>query len=405
MTTISQHSLTARAVLADGILSPKAAGVTLDESWSPYVQARLTIAKPADALLEQIDPRTAAVRVILAAKQHYGDFVPVSELTALYGGSVAALTAALGGQSLLSLTAQFYQPWNSFGIRSAATRFFDLLVRDRTIDHETAEVVLELASDEARLQDYALVATVPFNPPTTSVRDLVEMVLARVGSYLDAGAADGTVADLSTTWLPGVSAWDYLAPLVQQAGLRLWCDESRIFHLTTGQEVPAHHVQLSYLETVTRGTDTVSLERDEWCDAVVITYLWTDDAGVQQRRYDTAQLPGFSKVRSLTYQTPYPGPGAAQQVLNRAQGKGRQQRVDAISDYAVSPGDSASIAFPGTSIQSGAVTSVTWSLPNDEMTVGTRGLTDTPSTAWILAAYGLTWASLPAGLSWTEYGD
>lgn len=400
--TVDSH--VARAQAQTGlVLDVKEFSMTLDESWSPYAQGEITIANPGPAGLDQLDARKSA-RVSITVQQDFGASDPVSDLTAAWAGKKASdITTLWAGKKVRDITAEHYQPWNSFGVRVPTTRTFDLGVRGRPLVHKDNTISLKVMSDEMLMQDYALVDLKPYTPAATSVRQLVQAVLARLGAYLEQGTADGTVNAASSTWLPGVSAWDYLAPLVQQAGLRLWCDENRRWYLTDSTLSAPGTVTLSEGVTIVDATDDVNRD-GEWYDAVVITYEWTDPTtNTQQTAYDIASVPGYSRVHALSYKTPYPGPGAAGRVLARDLARGRVQEVSAVSDYTVTPTQALALNLPDTDTQSGYVSAVTWRLPDAEMSVRSRGLGAVLKTSYLAGPAGLHYLAVPAGIKYNAF--
>lgn len=176
-------------------------------------------------------------------------------------------------------------------------------------------------------------------------------------------------------WTPGVSAWDFLAPLTSQAGLRLYCDENRVWRLIDPAEfsIPGR-VSIAQWNTI-EGVDRISRgDANVFCTCVVVRYRWRDEQGVQQEAYDIAGTEG--RVLLWEYDRPYPGPGAAAAMLARRQGAGRVQDVTALADWTAVPSMEASIALPATVEQVGTLQSVKWSLTDGLMRVGTRGLID-----------------------------
>lgn len=202
----------------------------------------------------------------------------------------------------------------------------------------------------------------------------------------------------ATVWQPGVSAWDWVSPLVSAGGLRLYCDEQRRWYLVS-TVVLAGLISLSPDTGIERAADTRSLNDDsDYYTGVVIAYQAPSDptTGLTPAPvYDIAGTQG--RVLSLSYDTPSPGAGAAAAVLNRAQGKGRTLSVTSESNYLTTPGQSLSITLPDTPVQTGAVSSVSWSFPEARMTVGSRGLTTTPANAWLFAVG--SWAAATG--AWT----
>lgn len=399
--TISKHVIT--AYVEGQEIDVIDASVTLDETWAPYAQAELTIALPNETVLDLLDPRND-VRVSIYMTQTFGNSDQVSVLTTQFGGQTcAAVTTAWTGLFLYEISAQHYYPFNAFGLRAATTRSLNLTLRERRLDYANSEVSLTLSSDEALLQDYALVQNTNYVPNTTSVRYIIQYVLSLIGRTLTDGSADGTFAADAGIWEPGQNAWDYLQPLIQAAGLRLYCDENRVWYLVSDVTNIPGSIQLAYTGTVTDANETISRDSTDWYDAVVIKYEYVDGSGNTIVAYDSASTLGFSKVLNLTYDTAYPGAGAAARVLARAQGRGRVNDISAISDYSAAPGIEASITMPFVDTQVGNLSAVTWNYPNDEMTVKTRGLIEVPDTAWIFTPAGIRWQDIPVGTSWTEY--
>src|SRR5690606_40532617 len=86
--------------------------------------------------------------------------------------------------------------WAAPSGREPQTRTFDLLLRERTIDHEPGELTLVLESDEALLIDGGNAsATVDDGAEAhqTSLRGIVDYVLAKHGAELEPGTDDAGV--------------------------------------------------------------------------------------------------------------------------------------------------------------------------------------------------------------------
>lgn len=215
---------------------------------------------------------------------------------------------------------------------------------------------------------------------------------------------DGASADYDAfTWEPGVSAWDFLEPLVQASGLRLYCDEARVWHLVDPARVPAGAVTIAEETNLLEANESVS-RYAEWFDAVVVRYQWTTAAGVSRVKYDVAsEVVGTPKaVLRIDERRPYPGPGYAAAVLHRAEGRGRVFGITALSDYRVTPGDALTAVIPDTPEQNGRVSAVTWTLRDRRMTVRSSGLIDISPTAWLELDAGEEWLDSPVGESWLE---
>ena len=399
--TVSRHTLTAYLDSAD--LEAKTASITLDNSWSPYIQGTITIPIPDSTTLDALDPRNQP-RVQLFLTQDFGDSLEVSYFTGLFSGlTVAAMTAAYTGLFLSAMTARFFLPWNGALVIPSTRRDLNLSVRGRSIDHRDGEVTLTLSSDEGFLQDYALVSETIYRPEFTQVKTAVTYALSKIGAQLQTTTLDGSINPDAAAWLPGHSAWDYLVPLLTATELRLYCDENRFWYLVPDNATVEGTLVLSDQSTIILGTDDITRDGD-WFDAVVVQYNYLDTVtGLTSIVYDAADNGNPTKVNTIVYETFYPGPGAAARILARATGRGRQQSVTAVNDYTVTPGQEARIKLPGTLETVGSVRSVVWTLPGDTMSIEASGLIEVPDTAWIKVAAGIRWQDIPAGTSWNTF--
>lgn len=332
--------------------------------------------------------------------------------TANYSRSVtlaADVTAVYGGKTAAAVSADYFEPWNSFGVRPPTLRNFNVILRSFEADHRAGELGLIFNTDEMLLQDFALLSKDSIAPLTSTVKGAVNLALSMVNAALSPDSLDASVEDVeSLVWKPGVSGWDYVEPLVQKAGLRLYCDEQRIWRLTQPQRSVDGFLSLAASSNVTRGIDSVSLDarsEDSWYDGVVVRYEWQDAANVRQTAYDTAGDPATArKVYSLTVSdVPYPGPGAARAILTRSQGRGRVLNVDAISDYSTEPGLPLGISLPNSITQTGFVSAVDWDFPQGVMSVKSRGLVETPPDSWTLTPPELTWATVADDTTWSNF--
>lgn len=184
------------AVLNDTTtLSVRGGRITLSESAAPHVTAEITIARPAEAILADLDTRSSPP--------------PRIKITAL---------VTVGGVS--------------------RPRVFDLTLRDRVASHVPGTVALSLASDEALLLDYA--PGVEDREPLareTSARAVVSYVLDQV--IPGATIAPGVDADLTRYWnvtnlIPNPRA------AVNYTGWTTGDGASGIDRIAMGSPVPAH---------------------------------------------------------------------------------------------------------------------------------------------------------------------
>lgn len=179
------------------------------------------------------------------------------------------------------------------------------------------------------------------------------------------------------TWRAGTGGVRFLAPLVQAAGYRLICTEDRKWHLRDADWITAGEARIAYAENMIDGSDAISRDAD-WFDAAIVRYRWMTD-GIQQQRTDTFALDGYTLVRQLEINAPYPGPGRAEYEVRRAQGRGREVTARAVADWTTAADMPATVVLNGALPQQGSVRSVTFDLSSDEMTITTR-TTDTGST-------------------------
>lgn len=405
--TASLHRLRASSPAVPGGRVPVVAGtVRVDEAWTPYVTASLTC--PATPELVDALDATAAPRIVLQLEQAWIDSGPVADTSAEWPtGTVADITAAWSGGTVADITADWGHPIDGV-TRPTVRRTADLHVRHARRQFGSGLLDLDLSSDEGLLRDLANVNDVSWFPATSSVRAIVNAVLSMIGAQLQAGTEDGTVQIDATEWEPGVTAWEYLAPLVQSVGLRLWCDELRRWRLT----VPLYDraVQLLSLTgaDLLDADDTTSRDRGSWYDAVVIRYEWRDTVGDARVAYDTASADGWSRVYTRTVRRPYPGPGAARTILLQLQARRRVLGLQAASTYTAEPGGPVRVSLPGLLEQNGRVSGVEWSFStrgaeHGTMRLATRDLLETPPESWAAADPAATWANSPPSTTWANY--
>lgn len=197
---------------------------------------------------------------------------------------------------------------------------------------------------------------------------------------IDAPAAD------SLWWRSGTSALDFLHPLVQAKGLRLVCDERRVWTLRDENYNAPGALALRSGVTLTSADETISRDAGLWFDARVTRYRWTDSAGVQQERTDAYALAiPYTRLTTVDVDAAYVGPGRSEYAVRRAQGMGREVAVSTVSDWTAAAEQPVSVMLPDVPAQIGLTQAITFDLDTDEMTVTTR-TTDTPAGAINLLA-------------------
>lgn len=202
-------------------------------------------------------------------------------------------------------------------------------------------------------------------------------------------------------WKAGRSALSFLMPIVQVCGLRLVCNENRVWTLRPEGYTAADSLSIRHGVNLIDGTDKVSRDDQTWFDAAVTEHAWTAEDGTQQHAVDAYALSAsYTRLRTFEKNTPYPGPGFSAYVVRRAQGRGRAVSATCVTDWRARAEQPISIVLEGAPIQTGQTSRVDFDLDRDEMTVSTR-TTDTPATAWILLPTGHRWIDSPVGGSWT----
>lgn len=209
------------------------------------------------------------------------------------------------------------------------------------------------------------------------------------------------------TWTPGVGGIEFLQPLVQSVGFRLFQDINGTWRLADNDYAVAGEVRASYGYNLIRANDLISKTATQtdglplYADAVVLRYSWTDVLGRERTKSDIAAPAGYTKPYIPdVIQAPFPGAGRAAYMLSRLSQRRRQMEVVRTTDFTARAGMDAVISTPDGGTQLGYVDAVSWDLTNDEMTVRTKGLVTTPPSAWFNLATGVAWSASPTGSSW-----
>lgn len=407
--TLSKHECTVWSPGYASYFTPTDVSMTVDESFSPHIRASLTV--PSAMFTEALDPRTGG-RLTVRLHQAFGDLLEFNDLTSFGGGTVSAWTAKYTPVTLRSITLEYTRPWNlfepglplstittaylgdlsqwttaGFGSMSTLSEFLhgtgafnpqpstyieaNLGIRSIKRDLVAGTTKVDLASDEALLQDSARTSSTPYVPATTDVRTLVAYVLGTIGATLQAGTATGTFTEAE--WTPGQSAWDFIAPITQKAGLYLYADEARKWWLVPNSSTSGT-LELKDDSNVT--TLTTTLERkNNYFDSCVVEYVWTNTLGETERAWDVYAPSGSTRTQLVKLtDTPYPGAGMAEQLTNRAKTRGETFDVEAISNYFARPKQVITVDVTGEPLKTAIVQSIDWRQPADRMTVRIRDL-------------------------------
>ncbi|RDV44143.1 hypothetical protein DOE76_13950 [Leifsonia sp. ku-ls] len=211
------------------------------------------------------------------------------------------------------------------------------------------------------------------------------------------------------TWEPQESLWDFLRGPLETSGLRLFCDEAGVWRLVDNQYSVPGRVTLAQGYNVYQAKDSIDLDSraadgsPTWFDGVNLKYVWLDSNAVRQEAYDVAGPANPIQPYNATIEKAYPGPGRAAYILSRVNGQGRTLDITARPDLSVRPGQEAVASLPFTPAQTGYTSSVSWNFEDHTMSVGTRGLVDTPDTAYIFGPEGVSYNDIPAGVSYNNF--
>lgn len=352
-----QWSFSARGRTFDGnditISLPIVRGtLTLDESWSPYVQVDLE----------------GALEVISSGNVTFNDFWPVDfyldpTIRTHYVDIVASQTGTAPGETM--------------------SRPFTTQIGERVIDPAAKVFTLKTNSSETVLLRDFHIGTGPITPgPFDRMWQLVNYVLGRSGAHLTniSGPAQlvGTNSELRP-WAPGVSAWDYIMNQVREANLKLWCDEYGAWWLRDARPVEDLGVLLSD-DTNMVGGDHIATLEGTYYTGVQLEYRWTDDAGNQRVAYGVAEqtAPGSpARFYTKTINSPYPGNNQAIVVLREKMKERYTYVLRSIIDLRVTPGQRIQVGrgYGGAPVNGffyAYVQAVTFDFETDEMTVRVR---------------------------------
>lgn len=311
-----QHTWTAIAgstvlnVLDDSTL-------TMDESWAPFIQSHLTIPTPARAVLDLLDPRASA-RINLTLTQ---------------------TDAELG---------------------RVITRAFDLGIRDRESRKSTGQTTLELASDEALLQDYrAFSAAAHDDPVATVITDTIQEAIPGATVIADpAGAFD------AGPW-GNDDLWSYAIKVALQVNGRVWCLPDRSWRFTadvlstrTPLAILAGVNLIDIVEKVTRAGDWADGVGIQYSDNTITSLATGYSKGILVDRSDTlwdASSAAADRIRALREQA------------------GLSIEVHAIADYDTDPGRAITVVTDDGAVTDDFVSKVTFDHATDQMIVTPRG--------------------------------
>lgn len=177
----------------------------------------------------------------------------------------------------------------------------------------------------------------------------------------------------SLIWKAGDSGWRFIIALLAKFNRRVWCDEERKWYMMNPDTWSVSGtLEIDGLSATQAGERIELGNTDEYASGVFLRHRWTGTDGQRYERVDTAG--DESHVRVIELDTPYPGPGAADAILARMDGRGSVLDVTALADFTATPGMTAQVTLPGEAMRELAVTAVEWQLTTGLMRVQTRAL-------------------------------
>lgn len=202
------------------------------------------------------------------------------------------------------------------------------------------------------------------------------------------------------TWLPGTSGWDFLASILTQVGRRLFCDEARVWRLVGSEFWAPGSVQVT-VDNTAEAADVINREDPQlWAQGVAVRYTWNDATGSKVAT-DAAGSPG--KVLVVNYARPYPGPGAAANILRSLTTRGRVQDVTALARFQATPGQELRLVLPGAALNVGRLRAVQFQLYQGLMRLSSKELGDMPPDAWGAVPDTLRWMDVADSVTWANY--
>lgn len=321
---MSEQTLTLEVTATNGspiTLPVEALTITTDESWTPSIQAEITV--PGTAALG-IDP-TATVPWVCNVNATMSDL----------------------------------------GLRILGTQ---LHIRKVTRDRTSGQVILSASSEEAAVMTRAYLSSSTQLGPSSwaGVREGIQDLLQQAGVAafnidlsamplaLSPALASGVVIQPGDPW------WPVILDLPRRVGYRLYVDNQakwRVAPLTAPTTPLAGDPIATYAKNVVDWSEGVSRDVEgpgEWGDATACVYTWTDSAGAAHRIIGTASATGLpsqpSKVVRVDTQgvvvTQAQANAAATQLLTRVYARHRTYRITLAGVQPYQPGFTYSVVTP-----------------------------------------------------------
>lgn len=301
--------------------------VTFDSSWSPFIQANLSVKLIEDAgQLAALDPRNGC-RVSIYMGYTYDGFIDDVNLVA------------------------------------------DLHVRSRTVDRPDNQIKFRLESDEALAQDFKALSW-HGQPPLTGINEFVayhaEIAQRPTAPVIisDFPAAYGASSLAGMVQAPGQDSLRMLSDAADRLGIWIYVDGSRRWNIRNRPQYAgdtalklstgATSTILDVSSVLTRG----DVEGSGFHNAVCLKYMWKDSGGVDRIIYGNAAIDSgpydFTEIGYNTFydDRPYPVTDAtianyaASMALRSLAGRGHQMSITAHAAYWLRPGMTVTVQLP-----------------------------------------------------------
>lgn len=170
-------------------------------------------------------------------------------------------------------------------------------------------------------------------------------------------------------WEAGVSAWDFLEPILAGQSMRLYCDEKRVWRLITNQHETTNTVTVTPDNMAADDDEITRDDTERYATGCVVNWSWTE-RGKPRTYRETFGLP--HRVHVIDMNAPYPGQGLAEAIVNRRATQGRTQDIEAVPNLATEPFGLVNITPPTLPATVEQVESVTFTTTADTMRITTR---------------------------------
>lgn len=251
-------------------------------------------------------------------------------------------------------------------------------------------VELTLMSDEIRLQDLKNAGTSDYAPGAMTLWSMLAFAMRLIGNLpLDpTGIPNPTIPATATVWKVGDSLDTWLQGPLRANGVELYQDAQsspptfRGYLMNDSGKSPIHGtVRVKYARELISAPVGIDMDSDDFADAVVAIYQWTDSAGASQRRIYSSVPPAlYHKVRTTTYNTPDPGLDPTPTTRAFTSRAGYVGEISCLPIRSIFPpdylerslrlGDTLTLVFSTGLTYTANVNSIKWSYPDDLMTIG-----------------------------------